>query len=262
MVFVLVAALLGAAPGGQRSLIAVPAVSYVNLSDREGDAFIDAFAQQLAQASGQEVVTRTTVAQLLGAERQRQLMGCAEDGSSCLLELSGALGAEHLVTGSLGRLGAVFTVTLKLVHSQSAKSVSAFTARAESEAALLDALQAGAQQLARALRGEVTGSAAEPRASVRWGARFWVPVAIAAGLAVGGGVALGIDRAAVGSLRSGTFGDAAAIDAVVARGQLGRGFAVGLFAGAGVSLVLAFVLLALPEPARLALASIGLEVPR
>ncbi len=250
--------LLAAAPNGARQLVAVPSVSYVNLTDKEGDAFIDAFAQQLAQASGAEVVTRTTVAQLLGAERQRQLLGCAEDGSSCLLELSGALGAEHLVTGSLGKLGTVFTVTLKLVHSQTAKSVSSFTARAETEGQLLDVLQGGAAQLARALRGESpAGAPTSAVPSVRWGARFWGPAAVTIGLGAAGAVSLGVDRAAVSALQNDSFAGRAAIDAVVSRGEVGRGLAVGFFVAAGLSLVLTVVLLALPEPARLALAAVG-----
>lgn len=250
--------LLAAAPGGARALVAVPSVSYVNLTDKEGDAFIDAFAQQLAQASGAEIATRTTIAQLLGAERQRQLLGCSDDSSSCLMELSGALGAEHVVTGSLGRLGAVFTVTLKLVHSQTAKSISSFTARAESEAQLLDVLQAGAGQMARALRGEPAVASVAAPPSVRWGARFWAPAAVTVGLGIAGAVFVGMDRAAVASLQQDSFSGRAAIDAVVARGELSRALGIGCLVGAGVSLALTLVLLALPEPARLALAAVGL----
>src|SRR5881398_1613253 len=49
-----------------------------------------------------EVISSSDVTQLLGFERQRQLLGCKED--SCLAELGGALGVDYLVTSQLGKL--------------------------------------------------------------------------------------------------------------------------------------------------------------
>jgi hypothetical protein len=37
---------------------------------------------------------------LLGLERQKQMLGCAEDSSNCLAELAGALGARFVLNGS------------------------------------------------------------------------------------------------------------------------------------------------------------------
>lgn len=252
MVGVVLTVALAAAPGLK---VAVPAVSYVNLTEREGDAFVDAFGQQLSQSSGADVITRTQLTQLIGLERQRELLGCTEAANTCMAELSGALGAEAIVTGSLGRLGTVFTVTLKLSRGQGAL-VSSFTARARNEAELLEALQAGAGQFARALRGE-----AEPVASARFGPRFWIPASITLGLGLAGGISLGVNRAAVSALQSGTFAGAGEIAMTVERGEVSRGLAVGFLVAAAVSLGVTVVLALLPEPARAVVASVMEATP-
>lgn len=66
-----------------------------------------------------EVVSASEVRNVLGLERQRQLLGCKED--SCLAELSGALGADLLLTSEVGRLGDRFRVDLRLVDGRKAR---------------------------------------------------------------------------------------------------------------------------------------------
>lgn len=72
--------------------VASPGLSNVNADAKVVGFFADHFAQQL-QLGGVHVTTQSEIGTLLGFERQRQLMGCSDDGSaSCLAELSGALG--------------------------------------------------------------------------------------------------------------------------------------------------------------------------
>ena len=77
--------------------------------------------QALTDAVGKtgvfEVVSAAEVEALLGVERQRQLMGCAE-GSSCTTELVGALGARFVMAGTLGKLGEAWQLTLTTLDSQ------------------------------------------------------------------------------------------------------------------------------------------------
>ena len=72
-------------------------------------------ALEVAQAPNVSVITRQDVEALLGRERQRQLLGCADESGSCVAELAGALGAGLVLTGDLAKVGARFTVTLKLL---------------------------------------------------------------------------------------------------------------------------------------------------
>src|SRR5688572_24149396 len=88
---------------GEKPLhLAAPGLSYVNLDEKAGDAFLDYFNQQLALAGKIQVATKAEVSAVLGMERQRNLLGCSEQGS-CMAELAGALGVDGIITGSLAR---------------------------------------------------------------------------------------------------------------------------------------------------------------
>lgn len=69
-------------------------------------SYSETFALRLAEA-GLHVITPKDVAGMLGAERQRQLLGCASESASCMAELAGALAAEALITGDVSRIGNV-----------------------------------------------------------------------------------------------------------------------------------------------------------
>ena len=51
---------------------------------------------------------------MLGIERQKQLVGCGEDSSSCMAELSGALNARYVLGGSVSRFGDALQLNLPL----------------------------------------------------------------------------------------------------------------------------------------------------
>jgi hypothetical protein len=68
---------------------------------------------------GFDVVGRSDIVALLGFERQRQMLGCGDDG--CLAEMGGALGVELILAGSLGVLGDLYRIDLKLVDVKRAR---------------------------------------------------------------------------------------------------------------------------------------------
>jgi TolB-like protein len=61
------------------------------------------------------VIDSAGIAQVIGLERQKKLLGCADSG--CLAEIGGALGANYLLTGTLGRLGKQYRIDLKLLDA-------------------------------------------------------------------------------------------------------------------------------------------------
>ncbi|MDF1563136.1 MAG: hypothetical protein P1V51_08835 [Deltaproteobacteria bacterium] len=65
-----------------------------------------------------EVASSDDVRTLLGIEAQKQLLGCGED--SCLTEIAGSLGAEHIVAGTVGKIGGAFALTLRLIDTEKA----------------------------------------------------------------------------------------------------------------------------------------------
>jgi len=63
---------------------------------------------------------------ILTAEQQKNLLGCTDEG--CMAELAGALGADFLVGGSVGRLDDLYVISLQLIDSRQAKVISRATA--------------------------------------------------------------------------------------------------------------------------------------
>lgn len=68
-----------------------------------------------------DVMSSGDVESLLGIERQKALLGCSE--TSCLSELSGALGARFVMSGTLARLGDSFQLTLTVLDTTRAQPV-------------------------------------------------------------------------------------------------------------------------------------------
>ena len=83
-----------------------------------------------------EVLASRDVANLLGLERQKQLMGCGEDQSSCVTELVGALGAQHVLAGSISRFGDALQLNLQLLDSQKGQVLHRATRLAKDESSL------------------------------------------------------------------------------------------------------------------------------
>lgn len=63
--------------------------------------------------AGYEVISSGDIVAMLGFEKQKQALGCAEE-TSCLAELGGALGATYLLSGQVGTIGTQYRVSLIL----------------------------------------------------------------------------------------------------------------------------------------------------
>jgi TolB-like protein len=77
---------------------------------------------ELGESGLADVVGHSDLAAVLGLERQRQLMGC-EGSTNCLAEMSAAMGAPFIVTGSLARLGKSLRVDLKVIRASDGKAL-------------------------------------------------------------------------------------------------------------------------------------------
>lgn len=107
--------------------------------------YSDHFAQQLS-VRGLRVVTQSELAALVGLERQKELLGCAE-GTSCTAEITQALGVDGLVTGSLGLMGDEFQLDVKVVATGDRPPLSVYSRRGRTSA-LLDELALASWQVA------------------------------------------------------------------------------------------------------------------
>ncbi len=133
-----------AARAGSRKtkIVVLPLAALGGVTDERARLLGDALAGELRRRPGVSVMTQADVAALLGVEKTRQMLGCTESG--CMAEIGGALGADRVVHGSLGRVGGSLIVNLSALDARRGAvvaSVSERLRRGEDEA-FLDALPA------------------------------------------------------------------------------------------------------------------------
>jgi TolB-like protein len=117
---------------------------------------------EASTVQGLDVVGKSDITAVLGLERQKQMLGCGED-TSCLAEIGGALGVDYLLTGSLGRLGTLYRVDLRLVDARKARVLGrAGESVSGEEEKLVGAVQRGVLQLLEPLAPAGAAARASP----------------------------------------------------------------------------------------------------
>ncbi len=166
-------------------------------------------ADALSRHPQLNVMTAADIARLVELEGQRQAVGCEE--SSCLAEVAGAMGADFVIFGQVGRLGSIYIVQLNLYDAEAGRSVGREDLRTERIEDLAHEVEPSIDRLVGPLLPE--GAALPPSSS---SPRF-------ASAAAGGGGGLnvwlisGLSAMAVGVVGGG----AAALGAFVFDTQLG-----------------------------------------
>lgn len=193
----LLAASLAAAPLS----VAMPGLAGVGLEAGEADLYTELLATSL-RARGLKVVTAGDIAQVLGLERQKQLLGCAESG--CTAELAAALGVDAIVVGQVGLLGRGYTVTARALAASDAAALASATERAATAEAMPATLERLAFRLAQGLAaarpgaGVVPGDEPSPWQPRATALKRWSLLPLAAGV-VSLGVGIGLRAKAQGS---------------------------------------------------------------
>ena len=156
--------------------VAIPRLSLSEVPAERGVALVDYFAEQLGQGGEVRVTTASEVQAILGNERQKELLGCGD--TSCLAELTAALGAEYLVIGSVAKAGTEIVATLKCIAATDGAVRGAWSTRAVSDEQLLDFFGATAGELRALLAPE------RPRSAVRFLPMIVGAAALATGAAL------------------------------------------------------------------------------
>lgn len=121
----------------------------------EAQALTDAVVTYLTQRGLFEVVSSRDLQTLLGAERQKQLLGaCGDDGLGCSTDLSTLVQARFVLSGQLARVGSAWQLSLQLVDTARGQAA----ARGSRISGSLEALRAMVPYLA----SEATGSPLPP----------------------------------------------------------------------------------------------------
>ncbi len=169
--------------------IAVPGLSLSGIETKLGEAYVERFATLLGRDPGLQVTTKRDIEQMLGLERQRQLLGCTENSLSCIAELAGGLGVEAVLSGTLAKTGSSYTLTLRVLRTNDGSDVASASERLKNEDALSDWLEAEAPRLAEKIR-RAFGRSTTPVASAH--VERWVPAMVGGALLLaGGGMQLG-----------------------------------------------------------------------
>ena len=100
--------------------------------------WLERFAEVMRRDGRVEVTTASDLAHLLGLERQKQLLGCDSEATSCLAELANALGTEGVLVGSITRSGNAYLAVLKVIRQKNGSVWWSSSARVRGEPALLD----------------------------------------------------------------------------------------------------------------------------
>lgn len=150
LVFVSAAPLKLVAPGWQ----------FTGLERAQGEIYEGRFLTLLGEKSRLEVVTQRDVEAALGMERQRQLLGCESTSQECMAELTSALGAKVVLTGSLAKTEKSYVVTLRAVNTTTGKPYATATARLNGEDALFSWLEQEAGSFSERLHEAVDASGA------------------------------------------------------------------------------------------------------
>lgn len=224
-------------------------------------SFEETFALRLSQGGTVRVTTPRDVVTVLGLERQRQLMGCADDSTSCLAELAGALGSEGIVMGEVAQVGRVLQLTIKVL-SPGGKPLYSTLRRVKGEEAMLAELDAVALEAVAALTtvlrppvkavvepppvkpAEVVVPAVPPPAAAPAPVGPWVVLGVGGAFAVAGGVLQGLAVADFNRLAD----HSASVDSPAAlrdAGKLKQLFGLSLLGAGGAAVIAGALWLAL-----------------
>lgn len=202
------------AAAAERPRVAALDFNVIGLDPKLGGFYAEHLSVRL-QGLGLRVTTQRDLASVLSLERQKQLLGCADDQTSCMSELAGALGVDALASGQVAKIGKSFQVNVRVLRARDAEAVFVFSRLVKTEEDLLEALtDAGGEAAKRLLQGAggagpangagpsqppEVGSSASPR-PLR--VAPWVVVGAGAAALVAGAVFVGRVAAAQAQLRA------------------------------------------------------------
>jgi hypothetical protein len=135
--------------GAARSLtvVVLPLNALGEVTKEAARIYTEALAGELRRRPGTSVLADSDISALLGVERRKQVLtGCSDTG--CLAEIGGALGADRVIHGTVGRLGNSLLVNIASLDAKKARSAASVSERLKArDEAFLDALPAMVDRL-------------------------------------------------------------------------------------------------------------------
>lgn len=135
-VLVLASAPAQAAEATRTKLAFVGINASPGVSATEAKAISQSLESEVSALGLYEVISADSIAALLGLERQKQLLGCADEAASCIAELAGALDVDRLLSGDLGRVGETVILNVSLLDARNGKLLARASRQARSASSL------------------------------------------------------------------------------------------------------------------------------
>jgi hypothetical protein len=83
-------------------------------------AFTQSLVPEIRKLEGVSAIGMAEIRDMLGFERQRQMMGCSVD-ESCLAEIAGSLGVDEIVSAELTLVGKSYTLSMRRLDMRKSK---------------------------------------------------------------------------------------------------------------------------------------------
>ncbi len=115
---------------------------------------------ELARDTRYDVLSAGDVKRMTQFSAEKQDVGCTDDG--CLAELAGALGANLIVYGDVGKLGDVLVVNLNVFDAKKARAESRVSIQVTDPGELPARIPAATKQLIAPVSSALFGGAAAP----------------------------------------------------------------------------------------------------
>jgi TolB-like protein len=100
--------------------VAVMEIRAIGTEATRAELLSEVALTEAAGIPGYEVIGKSDISAMIGFEKQKAIVGCTDD-FSCLAEVGGALGVDFILVGSLGKMGALYRIDVKLVEVKKAK---------------------------------------------------------------------------------------------------------------------------------------------
>ena len=95
-----------------QTTIAVFDLDNINISKSDALILTDRLRTEMVQLKSFKVVERSKIDDLL-KEQKFQMIGCVDE---CLIEVGKMLGATSVITGSIGSIGAYYTISAQIIE--------------------------------------------------------------------------------------------------------------------------------------------------
>jgi len=131
--------LQGQTPVAAGSVVLMKMESKSGVSTDTAGLLNSLMAEQLKEAGVfSSVSSFQDLQNLITVDQQRQLMDCGV--SSCMAEIGGAMGAEYVVTSSVGKLASTWVLSASLLNTRTARTLGAVNEQVDGDEAALPPL--------------------------------------------------------------------------------------------------------------------------